>query len=246
MTNDYFYRTGDLARWLPDGGVIEFLGRIDHQVKIRGFRIELGEIEAHLLKHPKINQAAALVKETGPGNSQLIAYISAKEPLEASWLRGFLSGRIPGYMIPAHFIQVERIPLLPSGKIDRKTLLALEKSSQGPKETRISPATDLEKIIAGVWQEILKITEVGALDNFFDLGGDSFNIMHICKKLEEMLGKNIPVVKMFKYPTVRSLAEFLQSEKEENLEPTNEKERAGEISAGRQRLQQRTRRLQGA
>ncbi|HLP58778.1 MAG TPA: non-ribosomal peptide synthetase, partial [Candidatus Deferrimicrobium sp.] len=244
------YHTGDLARWLPDGN-IEFLGRIDHQVNIRGFRIELGEIETHLLKHPKIKQAVAAVKETGTDNKQIYAYITAKERLEASWLRGFLSGRIPGYMIPAHFIQVDEMPLLAGGKIDRKTLLALEKSPLKPKETRVAPATDLEKVIAGVWQEVLKLEEIGALDNFFDLGGDSFNIMHICKKLEEGMGKNIPVVKMFKYPTVRSLAEFLQSESDGHGEssgpdPIQAMERAREITVGKQRLQQRTRRLQGA
>ena len=247
------YRTGDLARWLSDGN-IEFLGRMDHQVNIRGFRIELGEIEAHLLKHPKITQAAAAVKEIGPGNNQLYAFITAKERLESSWLRGFLNGRLPNYMIPLYFIQVEKMPLLPGGKIDRKSLLALEKSPLKPKQTQVAPATDLEKVIAEVWHEILQIEDIGALDNFFDLGGDSFNIMHICKKLEEVVGKNIPVVKMFKYPTVRSLAEFLQREsseadkrsQEDVLQGKQENERALEITVGKQRLQQRTRRLQGA
>ncbi len=248
-----FYKTGDLARWLP-GGNIEFLGRMDHQVNIRGFRVELGEIETHLLKHPKINQAAAAMKETGSDNKHLYAYITSKERLEASRLRDYLSRRLPNYMIPSHFIQVEKMPLLAGGKIDRKSLLALEKSPLKPKEIQVAPATDLEKVIAGAWQEVLKLEEIGALDNFFDLGGDSFNIMHICRKLEEALGKNIPVVKMFKYPTVRSLAEFLQSEgsesggrdKENVLQEMQENERAREITMGKQRLQQRTRRLQGA
>ncbi|MCX6579422.1 MAG: amino acid adenylation domain-containing protein, partial [Candidatus Aminicenantes bacterium] len=212
------YRTGDLARWLPDGN-IEYLGRIDRQVKIRGFRVELGEIENRLTKHPRIKEAVAAAAESNLPH--LCAYIVLKneEPgtiektPDAAEFREYLSQRLPDYMIPAHFYLVEKIPLTPNGKVDRKALQA-EQSLLRTGAEYISPKSDLEKIIAGVWQDLLGLDKVGIHDNFFELGGNSLTIIRLNSRLKAALpdNKDISVVNLFNHPTIASQARYLNRE----------------------------------
>jgi amino acid adenylation domain-containing protein len=202
------YKTGDLVRWLVDG-TIEFLGRIDFQVKIRGFRIELGEIENQLLKHQQIKDVIVIDKTKKSGEKYLCAYFVGEKELEVSPLRHSLTRELPDYMVPTHFIQVKEMPLTPNGKIDRERL-------PSPGLTAgtgyVAPKSDDEKIIARVWKEVLELDRVGADDNFFELGGNSLNFIKINTRLKEVFERDIPVVYMFKYPTVRSFAHYLQQE----------------------------------
>jgi amino acid adenylation domain-containing protein len=212
------YKTGDLARWLPDGN-IEFLGRMDFQVKIRGFRIELGEIESRLLKHPGIKDVVVIDREVEGSEKYLCAYIvpadSAGTPGKAfnrEALREFLSQSLPDYMIPAYFVTMDRIPLTPNNKVDRKKLPE-PKSSRPQMETAyLEPSTRLEKLIADAWKEILRLDKIGIDDNFFDLGGDSFKLVQAGNKLTTVLNKEVAVMMLFQYPTVRSLAQYLKEE----------------------------------
>ncbi|MCU0286989.1 MAG: SDR family oxidoreductase, partial [Acidobacteria bacterium] len=222
MTNDYFYSTGDLARWLPagppawgdSGGVIEFIGRIDHQVKIRGFRVEPGEIEQRLREHRNIKEVVVEVKEEKNGEKYLCAYYTSLSPAKEN-LKEFLAGKLPPYMIPQYFVPLEKMPLNINGKIDRKQLPEPDISSirQDSDGLYVEPKEELEQRIAMVWQEILKIKQIGIHDNFFDLGGNSLKIIQVHARLNETLGLKIPVVNLFKYPTIHSLKEYLNPPK---------------------------------
>ena len=210
----YLYRTGDLARWLPDGN-IEFFGRIDSQVKIRGFRIELDEIETHLLTYTGIKEAV-VIDRTDNDIKFLCAYLVLEDAQEIDIpkLREHLSRSLPGYMVPAYFIPVEKIPLTANGKIHRESLPAID-SMRLPlhrKEGYAAPGTDLEKLIANVWKEVLELEQVGIGDNFFDIGGNSLNILHVNQKINEILGGTLPAMTMFRYTTIQSLAQFLEQQ----------------------------------
>ncbi|MEM7392311.1 MAG: non-ribosomal peptide synthetase, partial [Verrucomicrobiota bacterium] len=181
------YKTGDLVRYRSDGQ-IEFLGRIDHQVKIRGYRIEPGEIETHLAGHADIHEAVAVAREFSPGDVRLVAYFitHGSPPTD---LREFLSQRLPAYMIPSHFVEVERFPLTPSGKIDRKALPPPEpKATPAERATGAEPTSPMETLVGEIWQEVLGLDEVDRLDNFFDLGGDSMLAMQVLAELEKQTG----------------------------------------------------------
>jgi tyrocidine synthetase-3 len=209
--NARIYLTGDLARWLPNGN-IEFLGRIDHQVKIRGFRIELGEIENRLLKHTSIKEAVVLAREETIGDKYkyICAYTVADSEYEISEIREFLSKELPDYMIPSYFVQLEKLPLTPHGKVDRKAL----KKFTGKNKTGVeyaAPGDELEKTIANAWEELLGWDRVGRNDNFFDLGGTSLDIIRLNSRLKKIFQKDIPVANMFRYPTVRLFAKYLDS-----------------------------------
>ncbi len=206
------YRTGDLARWLPDGRV-DFLGRSDFQVKIRGFRVELEEIETALRAHPDIGGAVALVRKDGPGDQRLVAYLVAERSRPTvEELRRHLAGTLPDYMLPGHFVHLNAFPLTPNGKIDRNALPA-------PGETRpelavefVPAANDLEKKVAAIWQEVLQLERVGVHDNFFDLGGHSLLMVQVFGKLRSTLDSSLSMVELFRFPTVRAMAESLGAE----------------------------------
>ena len=204
------YKTGDLARWLPEGN-IEFLGRMDNQVKIRGFRVELGEIEHHLLNHPEIKEAVVLINASLEQEKYLCAYIvpvnSRVNPAE---LRDYLSTRLPYYMVPGHFVSLENVPLTPSGKIDRQMLLTYKVSAVGSGVEYVAPATSLENLIAEAWKQVLGLEKVGVNHRFFDVGGNSANILQVHHQLTEKMSMNIPVMAMFLNPTVSSLACYLE------------------------------------
>ncbi|MFE4573443.1 non-ribosomal peptide synthetase [Paenibacillus chitinolyticus] len=197
------YRTGDLAKWLPDGN-IEYRGRIDHQVKVRGYRIETGEIEEQLLKVPSVQEAIVIAREEADGQ-QLCAYFVAQSKLTAAALKEALAKELPGYMIPAHFVQLLRMPLTPNGKIDRKALPAPEESAEQAEEY-IAPRTLMEVKIAQIWKDVLGLRRVSVKDNFFDLGGSSLSLMRLIQAVYDETGIEVPLNQQFKNLTVEAMA----------------------------------------
>ncbi|RED56618.1 non-ribosomal peptide synthetase [Cohnella lupini] len=212
VSGERMYKTGDLARWQPDGN-IEYLGRIDHQVKIRGYRIELGEIEAQLLQSGLAREAIVIARENALGQNELCAYVVAENRLSVARLRGALGEKLPSYMIPTHFMQLDKLPLLPNGKIDRKAL----PEPDGKLTTGIAyvaPRTVTEQALAEIWQDVLGVERVGIHDNFFDLGGHSLRALTLLSRLHRRLGVEISLQTIFKHPTIEGLAEAAVSGEE--------------------------------
>ncbi|MDR4435229.1 non-ribosomal peptide synthetase [Bacillus tequilensis] len=199
------YRTGDLARRLPDGN-IEYLGRIDHQVKIRGYRIEIGEVESAFFQIPPIQEALVMAQETN-GETSLCAYYTAQHSLTAGEIREHLSRQLPSYMIPAYFVQLAAMPLTSNGKIDRQALPAPTGNLTGNPYT--APRTELEKILAGVWESVLGAEQVGIDDHFFELGGDSIKSIQVTSSLYQA-GYKLDIKHLFKHPTISGLAPFIE------------------------------------
>jgi surfactin family lipopeptide synthetase C len=202
------YRTGDLARYLPDGN-IEYLGRIDHQIKIRGFRIELGEIESVLCEHPAVKQAVVNVREEGNGDKKLIAYLVAEQEPGPSQteLRGFLSGKLPDYMLPSFFVSLSEFPLTSNGKIDRQALAAADLTTCAIAREYSAPRTAVEEVIAGIWAEVLNLERIGIDDNFFEVGGHSLLAIQVLSRLLEIFHIDLPLRALFDAVTVAELAE---------------------------------------
>ena len=239
------YDTGDQARWLPDG-TIEFLGRTDTQVKLRGFRIELGEIEEQLKAHEGVRDAVVLAREDEPGDKKLVAYVigagasagsdTGSDAPTAGALRDHLRARLPDYMLPAATIALEQFPLTANGKVDRRALPAPEGSRPELTTDYVAPEAELERSIAAIWQETLKLEQVGVHDNFFDLGGHSLNLIHVHGKLKASLSRDIPMVDMFKYPTVHTLAAHLGGATDDTTPKVEDT--ADRAQAGKSRLAQ--------
>lgn len=204
------YKTGDLARYLADGN-IEFLGRIDHQVKVRGFRIELGEVEAVLREYPTVRETVVLAQETAPGEKQLVAYVVARQglPPAAGELRGFLKEKLPDYMVPAVFVPLDALPLMPSGKVDRGALPKPERIRSEPGRAFVAPRNSLELQLTNLWEEVLGIRPIGVTDNFFELGGHSLAAVRLFALIEKRLGKKVPLATVFQGGTVEHLANIL-------------------------------------
>jgi amino acid adenylation domain-containing protein len=217
------YRTGDLARFLP-GGNLEFLGRTDHQVKIRGFRIELAEIEAVLGEHPLLREVAVIAREDDPGDKRIVAYIVPRSghALDLSDVRNHLKRRLPDYMLPSVFVALESMPLSETGKIDRESLPMPEQSRPELEQSYAAPATALEKVLAGIFGEVLKIARVGVRDNFFELGGHSLLATRVVSKIRQIFVIELPVRKLFEEPTVSGLANFMVINERARIERTAE------------------------
>ncbi|UCH97357.1 MAG: amino acid adenylation domain-containing protein, partial [Candidatus Aminicenantes bacterium] len=243
------YRTGDLAHWLEDGN-IEFLGRTDHQVKIRGYRIELAEIENHLLNHEDIQAAVVVVKgmdEGLPGSaihSDLCAYITAGEKLSVPGIRDYLSKHLPEYMIPSHFVQLDRIPLTSSGKINRSALPAPQFK---PGQDYAPPRNPKEQKLAALWSEVLAPggrptgtdqVLIGIDDNFFELGGHSLKAIFLAAKIHKEINIKIPLIEIFKTPTIRGLSAYIKGASEDryaSIQPM-EKRQYYDLSSAQKRL----------
>lgn len=205
------YRTGDLARYLPDGE-IEFLGRADDQVKIRGFRVELGEVEAALRQHPAVREAAAAVRPEPGGSHRLVGYVVWKGPgpgAQAGEVRRFLAESLPHPMVPAAIVPLEALPLTPHGKVDRSALPDPGSARPDIAAAYVAPDREAERVIADAWKAVLRIDRVGADDNFFDLGGHSLLAAQVRHLLQEQLKRDISLLQLFQYPTVRALADHL-------------------------------------
>ncbi|PYP88164.1 MAG: non-ribosomal peptide synthetase, partial [Candidatus Angelobacter sp. Gp1-AA117] len=206
------YRTGDLGRWLADGN-IEFLGRNDFQVKIRGFRIELGEIEARLAEHPAVREAVVLAREDAAGEKRLVAYYTASGIGEAEaasvgeQLRAHLSAVVPDYMVPTAYVQLERIPLTPNGKIDRKSLPEPDKDIR--EQEYVGPRNATEETLCRLWQEVLRRERVGIYENFFNIGGHSLLAVQVISRIRQAFTVEMPLSVLFAAPTVARMAEYI-------------------------------------
>ena len=201
------YKTGDLARVLQDGN-IQFLGRRDQQVKIRGFRIELGEIEAALGSHPALREVAVVAREDTPGEKQIIAYIVPHElpAPTSSALRAHLKSRTPDYMLPSTFVALGSMPLTETGKIDRTALPLPERLRPELSQGYVAPRSALERIVAAIFSEVLKIERVGARDSFFELGGHSLIATQVVSRIRQLLKIDLPLKTIFEEPTASGLA----------------------------------------
>jgi amino acid adenylation domain-containing protein len=224
------YRTGDLARWLPDG-TIEFKGRMDQQVKIRGFRIELGEIKSQLLTREDIEEAVVIDYRSGE-EKYLCAYIVPDSALTppAGKLRDYLSNALPDYMIPSFFIPIDKIPLTPNGKVDRKLLPEPGAADMGEEYKYLAPRDAIEEKLVEIWSEVLNIglnTPIGINDDFFALGGHSLKAALLVSKVHRAFNVKIPIVEIFKTPFIRALSEYIKKADQEayiSLKPMEERE----------------------
>ncbi|MCU0488381.1 MAG: non-ribosomal peptide synthetase [Anaerolineales bacterium] len=215
--SERLYKTGDLARYREDGN-IDFLGRIDQQVKVRGFRIELGEIEATLNRYPAIQEAVVLAQEQDQTNKRLLAFIvpEAGHPaVSVTDLRSYLRKSLPEYMLPSGFVILEKFPLSPSGKVDRKALAVLETLDRPDLESEyIPPRNDVEGRLIEMCIELLHVERVGVFDNFFELGGHSLLATQFVSRVREEYAIEVPLRKLFENPTVAGIAEFIASERQ--------------------------------
>jgi len=209
------YKTGDLARLSP-AGTLEFLGRRDHQVKLRGFRIELGEIESALADEPEIAQAVVLLRRDLPGDDALVAYVQTAGEKRAHQLRSWLEQRMPLHMIPAFFVCLREMPLLPNGKIDRDALPLPERAPSADEATLIAPRDELEQTFCDLFAELLRLEPdaVGINTHFFELGGHSLMATRLISRVQQELGVMLDLRTIFTRPTPARLAESLRDETE--------------------------------
>ncbi len=205
------YRTGDQVRYLPDGNLL-YVGRRDQQVKLRGFRVEVGEIEAALSNYTHVREAVVEVKEDSSGEKRLVAFCvpAGKDELTPTLLREHLRTQLPEYMIPAVFVTTESLPHTPSGKIDRKALIAPEQSTLSEARNRQLPRSPMEEIIASIWSELLHLERVTIEENFFELGGHSLLATRLVSRIRQVLHLDLPLRVIFESPTVAALAAVVE------------------------------------
>ncbi|MEO0321479.1 MAG: MupA/Atu3671 family FMN-dependent luciferase-like monooxygenase [Myxococcota bacterium] len=218
------YRTGDAVRWRDDGS-LAFLGRIDNQVKIRGYRIELGEIEARLESHPAVRAAVVIAREDNPGDKRLVGYVMLSEPAEPAALKAHLGETLPTFMVPAHLVELDRFPLTPNKKVDRKKLPRPD-AQRGAGVEHVAASGETERQIAGVWETLLGLASVGVRDNFFDLGGHSLLAVQAHRMIGEATGKPLTVTDVFRFPTISALAAHLDGDGEADASLSKAAERA--------------------
>jgi amino acid adenylation domain-containing protein len=200
------YRTGDLGRHREDGS-LELVGRADHQIKIRGYRIEIGEIEAALRAHSLIQECAVIPHEAGQ-RQHLVAYVvqsAGSDALESAQLRAYLAKKLPDYMVPSFFVFLPQMPLTLSGKIDRKSLPAVDMAAVS-KRPFLAPEGELETLIAALWSELLRVERVSRDDHFFDLGGHSLFATQLIVRINERMQLEVPVTEVFESPVLKDFA----------------------------------------
>lgn len=213
------YRTGDLAKTLPDGN-IDFLGRIDHQIKIRGYRVEPGEIETLLNQSKSVKQSVVAAREDVPGLTRLVAYLVASgDEQDSAVLRQTLSQKLPDYMVPAAFVWLEKLPLTSSGKVDKKQLPKPDFKRPELSSVYKAPSAEIEKRVAASWSALLQIDEIGINDSFFELGGNSLLALKTIAYLKEQWQYQLPVTKLYQYPTIGGIAKFLVEGEEAFVQP---------------------------
>lgn len=205
------YRSGDVGRWRRSGE-IECLGRMDTQIKLRGMRIELGEIESVLASHPAVQQAAVIVKGEAE-RQKLSAYVVSKGPnavLAAPELRRYVRSKLPDAMVPVEYLRLNRLPLLPSGKVNRQALASADAILLVDGENRIAPRNEMEIRLAAIWSELLKMDDIGVEQNFFELGGHSLLVLQMTARIRRMLGVELPARTVFEFPTIAGLAQEVE------------------------------------
>jgi acyl carrier protein len=218
------YRTGDRARYSASGE-IEFLGRIDDQVKIRGFRIEPGEIETVLRQHVAVREAVVVAREDPPQepasdenpkskienlkfDKRLVAYVVLEQEKvsNAGDLREYLKARLPQYMIPHGFAFLDALPLTPSGKIDRRSLPLADRVDRQQPDDYVAPRTETERVLTGIWSQVIGVERVGIRDDFFELGGHSLLATRLISRIREAFEVELSLRILFESPTVEELA----------------------------------------
>jgi amino acid adenylation domain-containing protein len=209
------YKTGDLVRRRADGN-IDFLGRLDNQVKLHGFRIELGEIEAELGKHPGVGQCVVTARTNQTGDQRLVAYVAPERELSPSseQLHNLLREKLPGYMVPAAFVMLEKLPLTPNGKIDRNALPAPELDRSTSEAVYVAPRTPMENALAEIWRKVLGLNQIGLHDDFFALGGHSLQATRLIGEVHKSLNEKLSVTVFFHNPTIEGMARLLEEEEE--------------------------------
>ena len=234
------YRTGDLVRWRKEG-TLEFLGRADQQVKIRGYRIELGEIESVLRECGEVEDCAVVVREEQRGEKELVVYWVPRgkrtnrraSGREGEEVKNYLEQKLPEYMAPKIWVEMEQLPWTSSGKLDRKALPVVQTAEIGPRYTE--PEGEMEQAIAALWREALKREHVGKHENFFEVGGHSLLLLRVHSRLEKLNKEKIQIADLFRYPTIASLAEFLKKGSDQqqlNLRAQEEKRKQGASRLG--------------
>jgi hypothetical protein len=219
-------------------GEMEYLGRTDHQIKVRGFRIETGEIEAALSLHPAVRDCVVVGRPDDRGDTQVTSYVvsSSSEPPRTDRFRDWLSERLPDYMVPSVFVFLEVLPRTPGGKVDRKALPPPRGDRPDLDSVYVAPKGALEQQIAMLWAGVLQLDKVGVRDNFFSLGGNSLRLAQLHGLLQERLAPDAPMVTLFKYPTVRSFADYLEAN---SREPTSVQQGHARARARHDSLEQR-------
>jgi amino acid adenylation domain-containing protein len=211
------YKTGDLCRWTADG-VIEYLGRNDFQVKIRGFRIELGEIEARLAEYESVQEPVVLAREDSSGDKRLVAYYVSDVNIAVESLRAHLLAKLPEYMVPAAFVRLDRMPLSPNGKLERKALPAPD-SRAYVQDAYEAPAGPVEEKLARIWARLLGLERISRNANFFDLGGHSLLAVRMLTLIEGEFGHSLDLTSLFKAPSIASLSSLLQQGGSPSISP---------------------------
>jgi amino acid adenylation domain-containing protein len=239
------YRTGDLVRWSA-AGELEFLGRMDHQVKIRGFRVEAGEVESALRAHPSVREAVVVARASARGDQRLVGYVvpAGDAPPDPRTLRAFLGETLPDYMVPAAVVVLAELPLNSSRKVDRAALPE-PVETDGAAPGRTPPRTDVERMVAEAWREVLGVPEVGLYDNFFDLGGHSMLLAEVLERLQRALGREVPIMTVFRHPTVSALSDHLARTglaEPAAAPPGHDRSRAREASLRQERQRRQERR----
>jgi acyl carrier protein len=213
MTNPFragerIYATGDIGKYRRDG-TIDYVGRADGQIKVRGMRVELGEVEVAIAAHPLVGQTAVLVHDAPDGSQELVAYLvgsdSGSAPQSAE-LRRFLRTRLPQFMVPAHFVWMDRLPVLPSGKLDRQALPRPAANGDASDSRGTPPRNETEEKLVAIWREALHADRIGIEHNFFDLGGHSLLAVQVIARIRRDFGLELPVRSLFEEPTIASLA----------------------------------------
>ncbi|WP_306352306.1 non-ribosomal peptide synthetase [Flavobacterium sp. '19STA2R22 D10 B1'] len=207
---ELMYDTGDLSRWMLDGN-IAFLGRKDHQVKLRGYRIELGEIEAAIQSFSEVVQQVVVVVRRHMNEEVLAAFFVTATIIDKALMREFLLSKLPSYMVPGFFVEMDQIPLTPNGKVNIKALPELSELSV-IKESYVGPRNHTEISLVAIWEEILGVEKIGIKDHFFELGGHSLMISQLINKVHKTMGKRIPFKIFYTNPTIESLCNSLKNE----------------------------------
>ncbi len=260
MPGQRLYRTGDLGRYRVDGQ-IEFIGRIDQQIKLRGHRIELGEISSILNAHSAVEQSVVLIHDQASSTARLIAYVvanaTAADSLSAlqqavgtsqtaeaydlaADLQAYAKQKLPAFAVPAAFVVLPTMPLTPNGKIDYRSLAQQAPSHNQTSGQALVPQSELEQTITSLWQEILQLAPISTQANFFDIGGNSLAMVQVHSRLQELLGRELVLLDLFKYPTIQTLAAYLSSE--QSVQASTFVDRDNRAQQQRQALQRQRRR----
>jgi surfactin family lipopeptide synthetase A len=235
IKGERLYRSGDLAR-ISENGDMEYSGRIDHQVKIRGYRVELGEIESQLIRHPHIKEAVVLIHEGTPGSeAYLAAYVVPGNKFGAAGVREYLSAKLPDFMVPSFFVSLDKMPLTPNGKVDRKALMKFSGKVE-ENEGRLLPTNPTEAKLVETWKSFLSLETVGIKDNFFNIGGDSIKAIRLINVINDKLDSNLEIVDLYVHGTIQELAEKINRDKDRAVDGKIKQEVCEEIEALKNRI----------